>query len=115
MGSLDYNLNDFKELLHRSSELIIDRFEDLENAKAFSGLKPEQVREWFDEPMPEEGMNPADLLSMVKEKVMDTATLNMGPNMYAYVMAGGTHISILAEMLATTINQNYRRTQWPVC
>ena len=106
MGSLDYNLNDFKELLYRSSELIIDRFEDLENAKAFSGLKPEQVRDWFDESIPEEGMNPADLLSIVKEKVMDTATLNMGPNMYAYVMTGGTHISILAEMLASTINQN---------
>lgn len=106
MSSLDYSLNEFRELLHRSSDLIIDRFEGLEEAKAFSGLEPEEVRSWFDEPIPEDGMRPNEVLNIVKEKIVDTATLNMGPNMYAYVMAGGTQISIIAEMLATTINQN---------
>ncbi len=106
MSSLDYDLTEFKELLHRGSDLIIDRFEGLQEARAFCGLKPEEVRNWFDEPIPEEGMKPHDVLDVVKNKIIDTATLNMGPNMYAYVMAGGTQISIIAEMLSATINQN---------
>ena len=41
----------------------------------------------FDEPLPENGIDTDDLLNIVREKVVDTATLNIGPNMYAYVMA----------------------------
>ncbi|MEL6135249.1 MAG: pyridoxal-dependent decarboxylase, partial [Bacteroidota bacterium] len=37
-------------------------------------------------------------------------TGNLGPHMYAYVMAGGTQVSIVAEQLAATINQNV--TKW---
>ena len=37
---------------------------------------------------------------------MDTATLNIGPHFHAYVNTGGTHVSIIAELLASAVNQN---------
>ena len=104
--TLDFDLGKFSELLLKSNELVLDKFEGMETAKAFAGLNPKQVQAWFDEPIPRKGMDSFDLLDLVKEKVLDTATMNMGPNMYAYVMTGGNQISILAELLATTINQN---------
>jgi aromatic-L-amino-acid decarboxylase len=39
-----------------------------------------------------------------------TATLNIGTNMYAYVMAGRNHVSMVADLLTSAINQNV--TKW---
>ncbi|MGB0524444.1 MAG: pyridoxal phosphate-dependent decarboxylase family protein, partial [Flammeovirgaceae bacterium] len=104
--SLDYSLETFHDLLLKSNEFVLNKFEEMHTAKAFSGVTPAQVQAWFDEPIPKKGMEPLALLDFVKEKVLDTATMNIGPNMYAYVMTGGNQISILAEKLAATINQN---------
>ena len=104
--SLDYPLDLFKELLYKGSDLVIDRYTNLESDKAYPGNSPDEIRQWFDEPLPSNGMDPHKLLDVVKKLVLDTATLNIGPNMYAYVMTGGTQISIIAETLATSINQN---------
>ncbi len=105
-NSLDQSLTDFQQLLHQSSELIIDRYTGLDEAKAYAGFTPAEVKSWFDEPVPQQGMQNEDLLELVKSKILDPATLNIGPNMFAYVMTGGTQISVLAEMLGTSINQN---------
>jgi len=105
-NSLDYPLDRYRTLIDKTADLIIQKFKDMDDEKAYAGLTPTEVRSWFDEGVPEEGMDPELLLDMVKEKVIDTATLNMAPKMFAYVMSGGNQISTLAEMIATTINQN---------
>ena len=64
------------------------------------------MESWFAESLPEEGMPDDALLQKVKTHILDKATGNLGPHMYAYVTAGGTQISIIAEQLAATINQN---------
>ena len=79
MKSLDLDLDSFRKLLDEACDLIIDRFDQLEKAKAYGGNSPIEVKSWFDEPLPETGMDPKDLLALTKEKVLDTATLNMGP------------------------------------
>ncbi|MEO8795834.1 MAG: pyridoxal-dependent decarboxylase, partial [Daejeonella sp.] len=105
-NSLDQSLAEFQKLLQQSSELIINRYTGLDEAKAYAGFAPAEVKSWFDESVPQQGMPNEDLLELVKSKVLDPATLNIGPNMFAYVMAGGTQVSVLAEMLGTAINQN---------
>lgn len=109
-SSLDLNQKEFAYLLEQSAQLVLEQFEQLSIAKAYHYYEQEEVAAWFDEILPQEGMELADLLAEVKAKVMDTATGNLGPNMYAYVMAGGTQVSIVAEQLAATINQNV--TKW---
>ena len=51
-------------------------------------------------------MSFTELLEIVEKRIFDTATGNLGPHMYAYVMAGGNQIGIVADQLASTINQN---------
>ena len=104
--SLDQSLDTFQELLHKGSNLIIERYTGMEDAKAYAGYCPEEVESWFNEPIPKMGMENDALLNLIKSKILDTSTLNFGPNMFAYVMAGGTQISVLAEMLGTALNQN---------
>lgn len=109
-SSLDLNQKEFADLLAQSAQLVLEQFEQLYSAKAYHYHEQEQVASWFDEDLPQEGMDTRNLLAEVREKVMKTATGNLGPNMYAYVMAGGTQVSIVAEQLAATINQN--ATKW---
>lgn len=105
-SSLDQSLSDFKDLLQRGTDLIIDRYDGMDQAKAYAGYTPEEVCGWFNEPIPQKAMENDALLDLVKTRILDTATLNFGPNMFAYVMAGGTQVSVLAEMLSSSINQN---------
>ena len=94
-SSLDLQPPAFKKLLEEGVELIMDQFHDLENKKAYHYFPQREIEAWFDEPLPIEGLAFSELLQEVKEKVMDPATNNLGPYMYAYVMAGGSQLSIL--------------------
>jgi aromatic-L-amino-acid/L-tryptophan decarboxylase len=103
---LDLDLPEFDRLLGRAKDLIIERYANMEEAHAFSGWTPTEVRERFAEELPAGPTAMDALLDRVKADILDTATLNIGPNMYAYVMTCGTQVSVLAEMLAAAINQN---------
>ena len=105
-NDLDYTLAAFAKLLDKSKALVLDQFQDLDNKKAYHDYPQKEVESWFAESLPEEGMPDDALLQKVKTHILDKATGNLGPHMYAYVMAGGTQISIIAEQLAATINQN---------
>lgn len=96
----------FQTWLTNAVSLILERFEGLDQQKIYPNYTQEEVAAWFDEPLPERGQDMDTLLAEIKQKVLDTATLNMGPHMYAYVNAGGTQASIIAEMLIATLDQN---------
>ncbi len=104
--SLDLSREAFSDLLNKSSELILQKFSNLEEQKAYHYYPQKEIESWLDEPLPTDGMDDMELLQFVKEKVLDTATNNLGPYLYAYVHAGGTQMSIVADQLASTINQN---------
>ena len=103
---LDWPLPEFERVLQRAVHLVIQRYEDLDTAAVFAGVTPAEVDTWFREPVPEAPTTIDALLDTVKATVLDPATLNIGPNMYAYVMAGGTQVSVLAELFAAAIDQN---------
>ncbi|MGX1929675.1 pyridoxal phosphate-dependent decarboxylase family protein [Flagellimonas sp. 2504JD4-2] len=109
-NTLDFTQNDYKALLDKSSELVLRQFENIHQQKGYHDYPQSQVEQWFDEELPAQGMDNSKLLDEVEKKVLNTATGNLGPHMYAYVMSGGNQISIIAEKLATTINQN--QTKW---
>ncbi len=105
-SSLDYSKEEFSKLLDSCNQLVLDQFESLEEKPAYHAFSQKEVESWFEEALPTNGMDIQELMKLVKSKVMDTATNNLGPYMYAYVMAGGTQVSVIAETLAATINQN---------
>jgi glutamate/tyrosine decarboxylase-like PLP-dependent enzyme len=108
--SLDYSTPEFKRLLDLSTDLVLKQFDKIESIKGYHDHLQQKVEGWFDEALPEKGMEYAELLSEVEQKVLKTATGNLGPHMYAYVMSGGNQMAIVAEKLAMTINQN--QTKW---
>ena len=105
-NSLDLTKEAFSQLLEKCNDMILNQFDHLEDKLAYHAYPQKEVETWFEEPLPRHGMPVNELMELVQSKVLDTATNNLGPYMYAYVMAGGTQVSIVAEALAATINQN---------
>jgi len=108
--SLDLPLERFEELLDQTTDLLIKRYSSLESAPAFCGKSPQEIEALFDEPMPESGIDIEEVLTQVDERVLQLATLNTGPNYFSYVLAPGTQVSLMAELLQASINQNV--TKW---
>jgi len=104
--SLDLGRDEFEQLLNKTTEIVLSKFEGLNERKAYHSYNHSKVASWFDETVPENGMEINDLLNLTKEKIIDIATDNVGKHMYAYVMSGGNQVSIIGEQLASTINQN---------
>ncbi len=105
-NTLDFGQAEFQEILNQSSKLVLKQFAEVMDRKGFHDFEQTQIESWFDERVPEQGMPVAELLKFVEAKILNTATGNIGPHMYAYVMAGGNQIGVIAEQLAATINQN---------
>lgn len=105
-NTLDFSQQEFKEVLDRSSELILNHFEHIEGIKGYTSFEQQEVESWFKEELPKEGMPIEELLEFTNEKVIKTATGNLGPHMYGYVVSGGNQMGIIADQLASTINQN---------
>lgn len=108
--TLDYTLSEFEEILQKTSEIILEQYSHIDSQKGFCSYSQKEVESWFDESLPLSGMDGLQLLQQAKEKVITTATGNLGLNMYAYVMAGGNQISSVADLLTSVINQN--ATKW---
>ena len=108
--TLDFNNDIFKSLLNKSSEIILNKYNELDSQKGYHDISQKEIKSWFDEKVPTNGMSTDEVLKIVKEKIYDTATGNLGPNMYAYVMSGGNQISVIADKLSSAINQNV--TKW---
>ena len=104
--TLDWSKEEFSDLIDKGKALVMGHHEDYDDLKGYNGLAQKEMEALFDEPLPMEGMSYEAILNEVKEKVFRTATGNLGPHMYAYVMSGGNQLSIVADMLASTINQN---------
>ena len=109
-NSLDFSTKEFKEILDKSSQLVLNQFEKIHDRKGYHDLSQSEVQGWFDEPIPKEGISIDELFQFVEEKILNPATGNIGPNMYAYVMGGGNQMGIIGDKLAATVNQNV--TKW---
>ena len=68
--SLDLSNEDFRALLDKSANLVLNQFDDLDHKKAYHDYPQSVVQSWFDEELPEEGMDHFELLERVREKVI---------------------------------------------
>ncbi|CAH0996576.1 Tryptophan decarboxylase [Emticicia aquatica] len=109
-NTLDFTQEEFQDILEKTSSMILNQYQNLASQKGFNVNSQEEVERWFNEPLPLEGKNSLELLQEAQTKVLDSATGNLGLNMYAYVMSGGNQMSTIAELLASTVNQN--NTKW---
>ena len=104
--NLDYTPQRFQELVEYAGRIVSRFYGRAEERKVFPGKTPAEVQSLFDEPLPEQGTDPGNLLEIVERDVFETSTLNIGPHFYGYITGGGNQAAILGEMIKAALNQN---------
>ena len=105
-ASLDAPLEEFARHLYACVDLIVERYATMYAANAHPGVDEATVRGWFDEALPQSGIDVDQLLRETGQTVVDHPVMNIGTKMFAYVMSGGTQVSVMADLLASALNQN---------
>lgn len=104
--SLDYTNDEFKKYIKLAGNIIEELYSEKLDRRVFAGKEAAEVASMFDEGIPEEGLDPAELLEKVRRDIVGASTMNIGPNFYGYITGGGNQIAILADMISTALNQN---------
>ncbi len=104
--SLDLTLVELNKHFSHTFDVIAELYGEKLNRHVFPGKTPDDVRSLIEEDLPEEGMDLGKLIEKVREDVISSATMNIGPHYYGYITGGGNQIAIIAEMLSAALNQN---------
>ncbi len=105
-ASLDAPLDEFARQLHACVDLIVERYATMSAANAHPGIDEKTVRGWFDEALPQSGIDVDQLLHEAGETVVAHPVMNIGTKMFAYVMSGGNQVSVMADLITSALNQN---------
>ena len=92
--------------MHQTANIVADLYTDLDQRPVFHKRSTLEVRELIREPLPREPGDPTALIEQVRRDIFGTATLNISPNFYAYIISGGNQMGIVGEFLSAALNQN---------
>jgi aromatic-L-amino-acid/L-tryptophan decarboxylase len=107
MNPLDVSEAEFRMLAARVSSLAGDYYARLQDVCVFPRVSGAQTQEAFDEALPQEGLRGAALDALAEVIEMSRAP---SPRFFGYVLGSGEPVAALADLLASTLNQNV--TAW---
>ena len=102
---LDAELTTFRNDLTLASEVVVRLYEGLDETRTTPAKTRTQIASLFDEPLPEEPQPMESILNDVENKIFANSTLSLSPRFFGYINSGGNQASILADLLASAVNQ----------
>lgn len=102
---LDGNLQAFRNNLTPASEVVLRLHEGLDQTRITPAKTRAQIASLFDESLPEEAQPMESILNEAESKIFANSTLYLSPRFFGYINSGGNQASILAELLASALNQ----------
>ena len=102
---LDGDLETFRNDLTQASEVTVRLYERLDQTRITPAKTRAQIASLFDEPLPEEPQPMESILNEVESKIFANSTFYLSPRFFGYINSGGNQASILAELLASAVNQ----------
>lgn len=94
----------FRRLGHRAVDLAADHLDGIRDRPVFQPMTPAQRGELLDQPLPNEGLDPAAILERFAETVLPFPMGNGHPRFFGWVNSPPAHISVLAELLAAAMD-----------
>lgn len=104
-GSLDGDLETFRQDLTQASEVVVRLHERLDQTRITPAKTRAQIASLFDDPLPQEPQPMESILNEVESKIFANSTFYLSPRFLGYINSGGNQASILAELLASAVNQ----------
>ncbi|HEX6535051.1 MAG TPA: aminotransferase class I/II-fold pyridoxal phosphate-dependent enzyme [Gemmatimonadaceae bacterium] len=103
--SLDSDLETFRDDLRKASDLVVQLYAGLDRARVTPAKSRMEIASLFDEPLPAEPQPIDAILRQVEHDIFANSTLYLTPRFLAYINASGNQASVLAELLASAVNQ----------
>ena len=99
-------MSDVRDLLRRTAEIAADYVESLDERPVFPDVTPEQLREVLGGPLPEEPLDPAQVVVELAEHA-ETGVVATGSGRYfGFVIGGGLPAALAADWLTSAWDQN---------
>ena len=98
----------FRALGHQLVDDLAARLESIPSGPVTRDESPSAVREalGLTGPLPEEGMDPAQLLKETAERLFKHSLFNGHPRFFGYITASPAPIGMLGDLLASAVNPN---------
>jgi glutamate/tyrosine decarboxylase-like PLP-dependent enzyme len=103
---LDLDPETFRKLGYRAVDMIADYYAGIRDIPVFPPHTSTEVAQVFEEPLPQVGQDPEEILGEWKSKVLPNTTHLGSPRYFGYVNGSGTMIATLADALASSVNMN---------
>jgi aromatic-L-amino-acid/L-tryptophan decarboxylase len=98
--------SEFRTAGHRLVETIAEYLEHVEERPVFPRVEPAALRRLFDEPLPQEPQPLDAVLDALDEKLLPYCTHVSHPGYFGLITPTPTPAGILADLLASALNQN---------
>ena len=113
--NLDWDPEAFERHLHQACELVLRLYQGLDEVRITPAAARREIASLFDQPLPEQGQNMEEVLREVERNVLPSSTLGLSPRFFGYINGGGNQAAIVAELLATALNQICAKWQFGPC
>jgi glutamate/tyrosine decarboxylase-like PLP-dependent enzyme len=99
-------MSDVRELLRRTAEIAADYVESLDERPVFPDVTPEQLREVLGGPLPEEPLDPAQVVVELAEHAEPGVVATGSGRYFGFVIGGGLPAALAADWLTSAWDQN---------
>jgi glutamate/tyrosine decarboxylase-like PLP-dependent enzyme len=99
-------MSDVRELLRRTAEIAADYVESLDERPVFPDVTPEQLREALGGPLPDEPLDPAQVVVELAEHAGPGVVATGSGRYFGFVIGGGLPAALAADWLTSAWDQN---------
>jgi aromatic-L-amino-acid/L-tryptophan decarboxylase len=99
------NWDSMRKLGHQMIDDLFDYWENIREEKIWKPI-PAEVKEFLDQPLPENGQSPEDIYKEFKENIFPYNKGNVHPRFFAWIQGTGTPLGVLADLMASGMNPN---------
>jgi aromatic-L-amino-acid decarboxylase len=103
--TFDFAPQDFSRLGKQLTELMLEAFEAERSEPVLTKISGPELRALFDEPLPEKGCEPDDILSQWRDHVLPHCRRNGHPRFFGYVCTTADPLGVLADAMSSALNQ----------
>ena len=94
-----------RALGHQMVDDLIDYWAGIREQKIWRPI-PDEVKEVFDQPIPEQGRSPEEVYREFKENIFPYNKGNVHPRFFAWIQGTGTPMGTFGDLLASGMNPN---------
>jgi glutamate/tyrosine decarboxylase-like PLP-dependent enzyme len=99
-------MSEIRDLLRRTAEIAADYVESLGERPVFPPVSPEELREALGGPLPEEPVDPEQVLSDLVERAEPGVVAEGSGRYFGFVIGGALPAALAADWLTSTWDQN---------